>query len=1403
MNIYQEAQDLSSGKNLQQMHVPFSLPKQDDNVAVFLLSGSFEYDLELIKKMPPPRIIKKIIIPYSVNAKIGPVNLKYIMSNDGYKKKVDYLTKQKFIPALQLVRPPINKMSTDSVYVSLSDVIVKMNQTMRELSTDYIERNAPQMLSTLLQQFSGAKQKVLIVNTDRFKIYSPDEEKEFMKSDMINGLIGSYLSDAKHNITQDITVVFRSSTSDYKMDLRMTNASDIEALQNMCNTIGNPFKGGTKSDASISSNENETLDEMIDDINAQNTQDSNQAGQPDSATSSGNKSSLSKSIQALKDQFGVSADKSSDSMYRAKTFEINASLLHRITPNETAVSNYEHIASDFERGGDSPVENEIIQKASQSLATMRRNSDETSVLGTVTSPRELQLRSNIGQIQLKELNVNSVDSVTDVPLPEPIVPAKITTLNPGAAKGSSFPKIAQTYEEQMMDQDIVATFMTLQKLPEGFNVTNVEVTDVSTPISLLHNWRVTLKNRRSGTQSHIDIVVPVMKNGRFLYNGSTYTIGKQDFPIPILKINKKTVILTTNYNKIMVSRYDTKSLVDITLMLKAIASKNTNDGKNPYVVYGSSSVTNNKFISTIEFDEYARKIFSFENKQAGCRIIFNRDKCLNEFGFVTVNENEFCCGMINQVPIVLNTDTGLDRHGKSLTDIMISMLPSDIVTAYNKGKPNKLSMYADIKIGVLIPLGVAIAAWEGLPSLLKRSNVEYKYVGPREDTAGFLKIPFKDKTLAIRSTVYNQLVFNGFFRINTRQYNSTDFDTTIMEDNSVWVDIFNQLFFKQYSQRTTFITYYHFFVDAISYDVCNHYHVPNNIADMLLYAANMLADNNFASEQQASLYRVRSSEVIPALIHYHLAVAISKYNNAVGSKTRDNKLVFNRMSIMNDLMAIQTISTSSALNPMIELHEDEIVSKKGYGGVNEDKAYTEAKRSFDESMIGKIAMSTPNSANVGMVRQMCVDPKIESVRGYTSTKGSDADYNDLQLASFSELLTPGTVTHDDAIRTAIATSQTGHILPVDDAQPVLISNGMDEIAASYLSDQFAVTASENGQVLDIADGYMIVQYDSKKKQAIPVSSRYSFNPGSGFYVDNKLVSNFQKGDKFVKNDILAYHEKFFSKDSSGMVRMNLGPLAKVAFCGTYATYEDAGIMTHKMSKRLGTHVTMCQASKLEAMDDVESIVQVGDEVEIGDPLIVFGLGDTGDKSVDQFLKAFRDANASLDSAKRIVRSKHAGTVKEIRIYTCKSLDKLSPSLFEIIDKHFKENIQKRKELDKYDKSDSVYKLGTLYALPTQPLPGTTIKGIHCDVLIEIYIEHGDDVSIGDKCVVYAASKQVISEVIPEGLEPYAESDPDEEVSMFVSAGSILKRMIPSVVLTGAANKVLVNLKRQIAKIYNG
>jgi DNA-directed RNA polymerase beta subunit len=369
----------------------------------------------------------------------------------------------------------------------------------------------------------------------------------------------------------------------------------------------------------------------------------------------------------------------------------------------------------------------------------------------------------------------------------------------------------------------------------------------------------------------------------------------------------------------------------------------------------------------------------------------------------------------------------------------------------------------------------------------------------------------------------------------------------------------------------------------------------------------------------------------------------------------------------------------------------------------------------------------------------------------------------------------------------------------------LISNGIDEVVPAYLSEEFSYVAPEDGKVLEVNDDYMILQFKSGKKKAVNISHKQSFNSGSGFYVDNKLIPNAKANDSFKEGDVLAYHHKFFTKDIDGTVRMNIGPLAKIAVLGTYSTYEDAGVITHKMSKKLGTSLTMMQSTKINATDDVESVVKVGTEVLIGDPLIVFGLGDTGDKSVDNFLKAFQtkdDNTSALDNAKRIIRAKHSGKVVDVRMYTTKSLERLSPSLFKIFDKYFKDNIQKRRILDKYDKTNSVYKMDTVFSLPTEPLKGSTIKGQTCDILIEIYIEHKDELSVGDKSAMYSGCKQVCSEVIPEGQEPYSESRPDEEISMFVTPSALLKRMVPSVIIAATGNKVLVELKRSIAKIWN-
>lgn len=1419
MRFVQEAVAFSSGINFTPVKQQLRLPEQKTDTAVFLLSNSFEYDIEMIRNMPHPKLdYKNIIIPFRVNHKIGMKPFSYDLSRSQYVKYIDYMEKAKLNPPLKPIDFPYPRKINENVYVTISDYMKGVQNAFRAGSGRYNQQNIFSIFQQIFDGFQFSSTRVLIIDTTRYKLYNEPTEDSF-KTDPINALLAGYALSENPNRTPRIpmTIIFRSPDADYKFDLATFTERDIDGMMAMLESVGKPMEvsnvGATSRDDQldqldepIESNEPDVDDDTVDDDGAI---DPNRLNPKTSANVT---SDIAASVQSIKANMASVAnvdtsdvdDTSDDKRLRhAKELEINAQLIRRITINTGKVGNYKTIAADMTASGNSPVEDNMINNAAKTISDVTIAANTQNAMNTASSQREQKMRQRIGQLKLGNVSFDTLTSVTDVPKPAPIVPLHLSTINPGALHGTSFTSISRAYEENLMDRDIVSTFMNLANLPDGFEVTNVEVTDVSNVQSLTNNWRVSLRSKQTGRLNTINIRVPKVVNGRFYNNGVWYNIGKQDFPIPILKLNPKRVMLTGNYQKITVERYDTRSLVDLGILVKVMTKFFDDQGNHKYIKPGNSTNTNARFISTIEYDEFAKSWFTFKNADAKLELCFNRAQCLKQYGFVTVDANEFCCGMRNQVPIIVNTDSGLTQDGQTLTDLIVTTLPADMQREYNKVKPGKRAMYSTMNAGQETPVGVTCCAWEGLTNVLKKANIEYKIGQPRSSETGYFNIPFKDQVLMVRNTVANQLFMNGFLMINTRAYNIGDFETPIMNPNSVYVDIYNQHFFKQYSQLTTFIAYYNFFVDAITSDVCLHYNLPNDVVSMLIYASNLLADNNFANENNAAFYRIRSTEVIPAIIHSEIAFAISKYKNSSGSKARDHLLKFNPNCVIIELEKLSTTDTASALNPMVELHQKENISQRGFHGVNEDRAYKLPKRTYDDSMIGKMAMATPNNANVGINRQLVADPKIESVRGYTSTMGPDADYNDLQLASFSELLTPGTVSHDDAIRTAIATSQTSHIVSTAVSSPVMISNGADEVVAGCVSDEFSVIADEDGKVLEINGGYMIVQLKSGKKKAIPIDNRYSANPASGFYVNNKLVSNFQANDSFKKGDILAYHEKFFTKGIDGTVRMNLGPIAKVAFMSLYSTFEDSGMMTESFSKKLATNVTMMQDVKVDATDNIEQIVSVGDEVEIGDPLIVFGLGDTGDKAVDTFLKSFQSKSSSsiMDSAKRIVKAKHAGKVVDVRMYTVKSLDKLSPSLYDLFTAYFKENIKKRKILDKYDKSNSVYKLDTLYSLPTEPLKGSQIKGQTVDVLIEVYIEHEDLQSAGDKLVAFGASKQVIAEVIPAGQEPYAESSPDEEISVVVSSGSIMKRMIPTVMMTAAGNKVLVELKRRCKEIW--
>ena len=512
-------------------------------------------------------------------------------------------------------------------------------------------------------------------------------------------------------------------------------------------------------------------------------------------------------------------------------------------------------------------------------------------------------------------------------------------------------------------------------------------------------------------------------------------------------------------------------------------------------------------------------------------------------------------------------------------------------------------------------------------------------------------------------------------------------------------------------------------------------------------------------------------------------------------------------------MSQQTLEDYSVLNPIVELEKVRATSPKGPSGCNLEEAYKINKRSFHKNMTGLFTVSTSPDKNVGVVRELTLEPAIASPRGYLDTRNTNSEIEqlkDVNLFGAAELLSPLGETRDDSVRLAMATKQSKHIVPVKKSSPVLISNGSEQTIQYELSNDFVVVAKEDGKVIERDDknGLIIVEYKSGKHEAIDISPRTVKNGAGGFFLTNQLNCNLEVGQKVKKNDILASDSKFFSNSKLTGNRFNIGTLCKVAIMSSYSTFEDSTEITKKMAREMAAEITMCKPVVLGANTNVDFIVKVGDRVEVGDELIRFERS----FNEDTYNKLLANIGDELEqeitmSSKEQVKSKYSGIVSDIKIYSTVDLDQLSSSLRFIVSSHYNKIKKRKKVLDKYDKENSIVKCGILFNEPTEPIETKDgkVKGhiVNEGVLIEFYITYNDEMAIGDKITNFTALKGTVGEMVPEGQESYTLFRPDEEISSCIAPAAIIARMTPSIILTVLGNKVLVELKRKLKDIYFG
>lgn len=1075
---------------------------------------------------------------------------------------------------------------------------------------------------------------------------------------------------------------------------------------------------------------------------------------------------------------------------------------------DDAVKNrVDEIVDEYEGDIDTDQLNEIINTDEKLIRDIHTAIIDTKVgKSSASTKRDEELRKKQRDLTLKGVTLSDLEKIqsASVTLRETDISSKVKTTNKNVHT-VRYPDFEKSYNETLYKKDLTNSFMCLNDKSIPVFVKDIKVEDTSNELNLKETYTVTLEDSNR-VRHTIKVDMPLFIDDKFMYlGGNRKLIVKQLAMKPVVKTGPNAVQICTNYKKMFLRRYGHKISPKIEKLNKLLSGDKAYS--NVTFKRGNHQTENIRYKSSMEYDELSSLYDSIS--VPGVKLLFNQKEVNEELEKlkIKIKDNELCVGFKGKTPLIMDLDTHL-IDGKDIVDIILDNAPKTFVEDFDTVSVGKKFVYTRVKVMKReVPLALLVCFYEGISTVLKKANIKHHFSDTRprinKDLEGIVE--FSDGYLIYDKYPFeNSLIMNAFESIPTKAFSYADLDS-----REAYLDIFDTLFGAR-GLGNYLLTYYEFMIDPITKEVLEDLGYPTDLVNLILFANKLLVDNASTKEYDMNIYRVRSNEIVNVYLYNAIADAYAQYKSTANNKN-PTKISVPQDVVLKQILTAQTVEDYSILNPIVELEKSRAITPKGPSGLNVDRAYTEEKRSYDRSMLGIIAMSTSPDANCGVVRHLTMEPNIKGPRGYIDINAEDlTDLKDVNLFSPAELLSPLGITRDDTIRSAMAHKQSKHVIPVQKSSPVLISNGAEQAIQYHLSNDFIVRAKEDGKVIQADDetGLVIIEYKSGAKQAIDVAPKIVKNGAGGFYLSNQLDCKLKVGQSFKKDDIIASDKNFFHHDKLNGNRFNIGSLQKVACMSTYSTYEDSSFITKKLSEDMSAKIVMQKPVVLGKNANIDYIVNVGDEVQVGDELMRFELSFEKD-NLNNFLASIgEDLQEEIKSlGKTPIKSKYTGTIIDIKMYSTVDLDELSPSLRRLMTKYYDRIKKKHKVINAHDKSEAIYKMGILLNEATGKIETKDgkIKGneVGEGVLIEFYIQYQDKLGIGDKITYFTALKSVIGEQIEEGYEPYTEFRPDEEISSAIAPGAVLARMTPSILLTMFANKVLIELKRTLYKQYTG
>lgn len=1072
----------------------------------------------------------------------------------------------------------------------------------------------------------------------------------------------------------------------------------------------------------------------------------------------------------------------------------------KINQSVENIVDYTKNAEEAEKEMDNSVDlKELILQA-------KNDQDDTFKISATRKARMDDLNDKFLKEKIANSTIAELVATEDTPLQSTDLSKNVETIDDEWANLKK-PNFEADYN---IDADIVKCLHSLsQNKDVPMSVIDISTEDRSTSEDSIITYTVHLEDSL-GKRHTLRFDMPKIINKRFLrLRGNDKIIPGQLINLPIIKTDEDTVQVVSNYNKIFITRYgqvgkinqSTNALIRALTKLKEnnykLEVKDDNDIPTPSKIdLGNNAKISAKYELPAEYVELS-KIFNKITTSDGRVYYFNRDELIHKLEEKKVKVESDQGFMV----------VGITKDNQSIT-VPEEGVSSSLINhlgihkyAYTFMKPGARMTYSQASIlNSKIPLIVVMAYTAGLTGALNAAGIEYNLSEKRPtNTKNYFR--FNDGFLSFNDSYAPDaaLLVNGLAVINTQEYSLTDIDTKAM-----WLDVLDD--FGGRNRADGLDSFANLMMDPITVEVCKTYKLPTDYIEVLAYASSLLTTNKFNRHTDITGNRFRTNERLVHFLYKALATSYGMYLREIKNNRKDAKMTMKQSAVIDMALSDVTTSDLSKLSPLLELESANTVTFKGLSGMNSDRSYSLDKRTYDNTMINKLSMSTGFSATVGINRQATINMGIESTKGYIKSGGELDRMSDANTLSITEALTPFGTTRDDPFRTAMTFIQTSkHGMRTNSQDPLLVTNGADQALPYLTSDTFAHKTKWDAIVEEVNDDYMIIANKSNRseKEFIDLREKVEKNSDGGFFITIKLdlAKNYKKGQTIKTGEIIAYDKDSYSdKVGVGNLAYNIGTLTKVAIMHTDKGFEDSAIISQDLSEKMASEIVLQVDVLMDAKDIDIQCVEIGKPLHEGEVIMSYRAALEDQDATDIINKmvsknAGNESKELMDEIGKIkVKSKVTGKLQDIRIYSTIPTSEMSKSLAAFVNKYNAPIDKMKSKLSKLGIDASQY--GTSGVLPAVG----KLKHAEGKVLVEFYIKYYDKMSVGDKLVYFSALKGVVKEIFPEGKEPYSEYRPEEKVHSFLPVGSVNARMVTSVLTLGAINKVLIELDRHVKDI---